>query len=77
MTRRYEPHYGDQDVKGTEHLREFGVSRAHGATVPSDAATGYAQGCIFMVTSGSVTVNTVIYVNIGDKTSANFDPLKG
>ena len=42
-----------------------------GTTVPSDAATGYPRGFIFVKTDG--TVGTTLYVNEGDDTSADFN----
>ena len=41
-------------------------------TVPSDAAVGYAKGCICINTSGSDHTDT-LYVNIGTAASADFN----
>lgn len=43
----------------------------HGNTVPSDAAEGYAPGCIFMQADGGV--GTTLYVNEGTLASADFN----
>jgi hypothetical protein len=51
-----------------------GVIRAWGETVPSDGAEGYAPGCIFQQVDAT-TVETCLYVNVGTKSSANFDQL--
>ena len=42
--------------------------------VPSDGSTGYAAGCLFFNESGN-SVSTYWYVNEGDATSCNFDPI--
>lgn len=49
---------------------------AWGTTVPSDAATGYAPGCIFIDTN-AVTNNLLMFINLGDETSCDFDGLDG
>lgn len=46
---------------------------AGGATVPADAATGYATGCIFMHYDGGD--GTALYVNEGTSASANFNAI--
>ena len=46
---------------------------AHGTTVPSDAATGYATGCLYCHTDG--TDGTALYVNEGSSTSADFNAI--
>ena len=45
-----------------------------GTTVPADAATGWAKGCIFIHTDGANNF-TLLYVNVGSGASANFDPI--
>lgn len=45
---------------------------ARGATVPADAAAGYAKGCHFIQTDGTNHTNT-LYANIGNATTANFN----
>jgi hypothetical protein len=52
----------------------YGYILAWGATAPSDGDTGYAPGCLFFQLDGT-TVDTVWYVNIGDKSSSDFDLL--
>jgi len=42
-----------------------------GATVPTDGTAGYAVGCIFIHTDG--TVNTTLYINEGSATSCDFN----
>jgi len=44
-----------------------------GDTVPTDAASGYAKGCIFIDTDGGV--GTVFYVNEGSETSCDFNAM--
>lgn len=51
-----------------------GIVVAHGTTVPADAAAGYAKGGLFLHTDGSGAADA-LYVNIGTKASANFDPV--
>ena len=46
---------------------------ALGTTVPSDAATGYATGCIFIHTDGGN--GTALYVNEGTSASADFNAI--
>lgn len=48
-----------------------GYMFAWGATVPSDEATGYAPGCIFLDIDASG--ESVLFVNVGSVTSADFD----
>lgn len=56
-------------------LPGVGIMLAHGATVPSDADTGYATGCLFMHTDGGA--GTSLYVNEGTKASADFNAVAG
>lgn len=51
------------------------VTRASGATTPSDADAGYAKGCIFVNTAGGV--GTSVYINEGSATSADFNIVNG
>lgn len=60
-----------QDGRDMYHDR-LGFMRAWGNTVPSDAATGYATGCIFHHLDGA-TGDVILYVNIGDTDSCDFD----
>lgn len=52
----------------------IGFMLAFGTTVPGDGATGYGKGCMFFHTDGA-SDTTLIYVNVGDKDSSNFDTL--
>jgi hypothetical protein len=45
-----------------------------GTTVPSDAATGWAKGCLYIHTDGA-GLDTSLYINVGSGTSANFDAM--
>ncbi len=51
-----------------------GLLFQYGTTKPSDAATGYAAGCLFFKTDGT-TANDKIYINVGTEASANFDAI--
>jgi len=51
------------------------VLRASGATVPTDADAGYAKGCVFIQTDG--TIGSTIYINEGSSSSADFNALGG
>jgi|TARA_R110000824_G_scaffold54030_11_gene149163 hypothetical protein len=42
-----------------------------GTTVPTDGASGYATGCLFLKTDGGA--GTALYCNEGTNSSANFD----
>lgn len=44
---------------------------AWGDTVPTDEATGYATGCLFLHTDGGD--GTSLYVNEGDASSCDFN----
>ena len=48
-----------------------GVLLAYGDTVPTDAETGYAKGCIFIDTNASA--GAVMLANEGDATSCDFN----
>ena len=50
---------------------EDGITECYGATVPTDAATGYAPGCKFTHVDG--TVGTTVYFNEGTATSCDFN----
>ena len=50
-----------------------GTLMAYGATVPSDGATGYATGCLFLHTDGGD--GTALYVNEGTSASADFNAI--
>lgn len=70
---------GEFPDRGTAVTRIINVAnngrlKGWGDTVPADAATGWATGAIFHHLNGS-GVGDVLFVNIGDTTSANFDAL--
>lgn len=44
---------------------------AYGTTVPSDGASGYAIGCLYIHTDGGA--GTALYCNEGSATSSDFD----
>jgi len=50
---------------------EDGITHARGLTKPTDAAAGYAPGCIFEHSDG--TTATSLYVNEGSVTSCDFN----
>lgn len=52
-------------------LDDGGLLFASGITVPTDAAAGYATGCLFQHTDG--TTGTAFYVNEGSVTSCDFN----
>lgn len=47
----------------------------YGATVPTDASTGYSTGCLFLHTDGGA--GTAFYVNEGDASSSAFAAVAG
>lgn len=49
----------------------LGILLAYGSTVPTTGRVGYATGCKFIKTNGT-TLDTITYVNVGSKASANF-----
>jgi hypothetical protein len=56
------------------YVDTIGFMLAWGITVPGDGATGYGKGCLFHHTDAA-TDATLLYVNVGDKTSSNFDQI--
>lgn len=52
-----------------------GVLLAQGDTIPTDAETGYAKGCIFIQTDGGI--GTTVYANDGDEDSCDFNTAIG
>jgi hypothetical protein len=69
MSKRIE--IGYVDPKGAiVNKAGVGILIAEGTTVPADATTGYAPGCIFIKDDG--TANATIYVNEGTATSSLF-----
>lgn len=55
-------------------LAGYGIMDAAGTSVPADGALGYGHGCIYRKANGTTGADA-IYVNIGTKSSANFDIL--
>lgn len=51
-----------------------GILQAHGETVPTDGASGYMQGCLFIKT-GVVGVTGVLFRNVGTNESCDFDQM--
>ena len=70
-TRDYRPElkYAGDGVLGTDDAGNKII--VFGTTVPSDASSGYATGCLFMKTDGGA--GTSLYVNEGSATSSDFD----
>lgn len=71
MTRLLNAHYGSAGVLILQQVAGEGITLARGATVPSDATTGYAKGCLFIDTDGAA--GAVLYVNEGTKASSDFN----
>lgn len=65
---------GTPIVTVLEYDADSNVLKASGATVPTDGDAGYAKGCQFIQTDGSN--GTVLYVNEGSATSADFNVVK-
>ena len=65
---------GTPQVRVLEINLAGNVTRADGATVPSDGDKGYAVGCLFVLTGGSTPAT--LYVNVGTAASADFNSLK-
>ncbi len=72
---------GEQKIVGTpsivvlEYNISSHVSRAQGASVPTDGDAGYAKGCVFVKTGGGV--GTTFYINEGSASSADFNVSAG
>lgn len=70
MSNVYSPHF--KHPKGTLIRKQgVGIMFAHGTTVPADASSGYAAGCIFLHTDG--VDGDHLYVNEGTDTSCDFN----
>lgn len=66
---------GEFPASGRIHnIPGVGYMIAWGTTVPADAATGYAKSCMFFHTDAASSA-TLLYFNVGDLDSANFDLL--
>lgn len=66
---------GTPTVRVLDYNNDDKVLRASGATVPTDADTGYAKGCVFIQTDGGV--GSTIYINEGTAASADFNAIGG
>lgn len=64
---------GDTDTLGNQILEKTatGITRVAGKTMPTDALSGYAPGCIFQHIDGSA--GAVLYINEGSATSSDFN----
>jgi len=51
------------------------IMMAYGTSVPTDATSGYAVGCIFVHTDGGN--DTALYVNEGTAASCDFNAIQG
>ena len=51
-----------------------GLIFVRGATVPTDATAGYAEGCLFVKT-GNTGAADQLYCNIGSVTSCDFNAI--
>jgi hypothetical protein len=65
---------GTPVVTALEFDSDGNVTRAKGATVPTDADKGYAKGCRFIKTGGST--GSTEYINEGSATSADFNAVR-
>ena len=54
---------------------EDGILQCYGITVPTDDDAGYAKGCLFYHTDGSI--NDKLYVNDGDADDCDFNLVAG
>jgi len=55
----------------TIYKSDDGIILAYGTSAPSDASSGYAEGCVFAVVNGSG--GATLYVNEGSATSSDFN----
>lgn len=62
---------GGYTITLLEEDRDRMVTRCSGASVPADAAVGFAKGCKFIKTNGGIS--TTEYTNVGSASSADFD----
>lgn len=71
MSSKYTPQYADRKGAVVEGL-DGNIILAEGATVPTDATTGYAPGCVFFKRAG--TGGASHYINDGTVASCSFKP---
>lgn len=57
-----------------DSAKTTGHSRAHCYGVPLDAAVGFSKGCLCQRLDG--TVDAMLYLNVGDETSASWTAVK-
>lgn len=75
MSSQYRPHFGPDPVTGVRALAVPSGEKiiwADGNTKPADAVAGYEHGCLFQDKNGTTGADA-LQINIGSKTSANFD----
>lgn len=70
MSSLHKVHYAGDPTPIIE-IPGYGIVLAAGLTVPSDAATGYAIGCLFIHLDG--TAGSTLYCNEGTTNSCDFD----
>jgi len=66
MPKLLNPQYGTVMTEGNRPLWHYGT------TVPTDGAANWEKGCVFFKTD-EADGTCPMYVNIGSKTSCNFD----
>lgn len=70
MSKEVTPHSA---IDSLIRLPGVGILFAAGTTVPADGSSGYARGCYFAHLDGGD--NTSAYINEGDQSAADFNPL--
>jgi len=70
--KKFRPGYADAKNVIVEGF-DGNAIMAEGTTVPVDATTGYAPGCLFFKRAGGAA--TSLYRNVGTATSSNFDAI--
>lgn len=70
MSKMLQPHFADPKSIIAKNQEGNGIL-ACGTTVPTDATTGYATGCLFLHTDGGN--NDALYVNEGTASSCDFN----
>jgi hypothetical protein len=56
---------------GVQEKIDGEITFVRGDTVPSDASTGYAKGCMFIKTDGGA--GSTLYINEGTSSSSDFN----
>ena len=75
MSRQFVKQYGSSAGVGVMLDPVAGIMFDWGTSVPSDAATGYGHGCIYIKTDGSN--GQTFYQNVGTSSSADFNQVLG